>query len=482
MSKKRRVVIGLVAIAIAYAGYWAYLRWRVHAVYQRAHAAGYPITRAELDAWYVKPDGVNPADAVLAAAPTLTKLHDRAKEGEDGSEYYDQALDELISNHATKPDGAGIFARAEALAAERMARDGVVREAPIDTSNIEIPLSHERLPDDVRKLLQRLVEPAHPTLDTLYAIEGNGSARYPVDFTVWPESVKQSLEHLVGAREACHYLVWDAVLRADSGDSAGAATSVTAAFRAAASLADEPTLMSQLVRIACLRIALEGFAQTVTRIQIDGPALDKISIALAHADPPDAITRAYAGEVCLMGGHFEIEADRMTPLLPELDDLKPSYWSWRLLYEIPYKLAGMERWDELSAIKSIEYAIQIAALEPDERLDGVKRLRRIAESSELFIGVWPPPFPYLGVYAQGVVCVEKYRLLHGDLPQQTQDLFSEPDLAWPLDPFGDGPLEFRRLEVGYSIRGAGDDSGDLSLGAAPLKRGSKVGTGLVVAR
>ena len=62
--------------------------------------------------------------------------------------------------------------------------------------------------------------------------------------------------------------------------------------------------------------------------------------------------------------------------------------------------------------------------------------------------------------ARTALAVERYRLAHGQLPESLGALVPEFLDEVPVDPFGDGPVKYKRLENGFMVYSIGVDEED----------------------
>ena len=103
------------------------------------------------------------------------------------------------------------------------------------------------------------------------------------------------LSHLAGVKACANTLKCEAILRADNNDPA-AAESVQAGLALAHSLKNEPTLISQLVRIAVDYLTCAGLERCVNRVKFCDEQLAALGSSLHEADDTIVMSRALAGE------------------------------------------------------------------------------------------------------------------------------------------------------------------------------------------
>jgi len=122
---------------------------------------------------------------------------------------------------------------------------------------------------------------------------------YPIQWT--PDGVSTLLPHLSKVRAATRLLCLEAEYRANRGDADGAADSCLAALRVAASVGDEPLIISMLVRIACEATAIDALQRTLALGTPGEAGLDRFRAELLPlADDKQPLVRAFDGERVLM--------------------------------------------------------------------------------------------------------------------------------------------------------------------------------------
>lgn len=117
--------------------------------------------------------------------------------------------------------------------------------------------------------------------------------RYPVDLTLGADA---PLEYLAPLRSGTRLLALEATLAALDGDAEKSLRSLNAAVTLADSLRDEPLLISQLVRVACIAIACGAIEESVNRTSFTGLQLRELEGALKSIDLDGMIARALVGD------------------------------------------------------------------------------------------------------------------------------------------------------------------------------------------
>lgn len=120
-------------------------------------------------------------------------------------------------------------------------------------------------------------------------------SRYPTDLSRSPDV---SFTHLVPAKNLAQLARWEAVYQAERGDAAAALEAFRSGFAICHTLAQEPLLISELVRLACLSIQLVGMERVINVARFDEAQLQEIIAILREAadDSRTSLHRAFIGE------------------------------------------------------------------------------------------------------------------------------------------------------------------------------------------
>lgn len=115
--------------------------------------------------------------------------------------------------------------------------------------------------------------------------------RYPVDF-----SMGMDLGHLAGVRQLARLAAMQAVLAAERQQTTVATEALLDGVALARSLDAEPTMVSQLVRLACAGIIVDAAQQVINRTTLSDSNLAQLQAGLATQDSPEPMIGAYEGE------------------------------------------------------------------------------------------------------------------------------------------------------------------------------------------
>ncbi|MBN1361197.1 MAG: hypothetical protein JW993_11415 [Sedimentisphaerales bacterium] len=410
--KFRHVALAVLAVLVVTFGVfrvavWARLQARIEAI----RAAGYPTTGAELDAWYTIPASAdNAADHIMGALTFLNVP--------DGPETM----------------GLPLFDRTRGL--------------PTRTQSWDEP-SRDRV--------AQLVSDNRKMLDLLHGVVSIPACRYPIDLS---QGFAERMSHLAPIRAAVRLLALEVALAGEHDDAERAAQAIVSGYGLTRSLLGEPRVMSQILRAAGDSAVGQALERVINRVGFSDAQLARIETALVASYEPNAMSRAFIGERCL--------------ILQTLGDLRaagmrePSV----LLWDVCRALGLMD----LAMIRSLDHAathIEIARLPPHRRRDAVAaaQVRLQAKSKvSFFLNALIPAFgPTVVLELDGIVrfqvtrtavAVERCRLATGHLPETLDDLTPAFLDAVPTDPFDGQPLRFQKLAPGFVVYSVGPDRTD----------------------
>jgi hypothetical protein len=410
------VVVGiLVALGAALAAYGVY-RWscsrRLEQVLNAARAQGFPVSLEELNVWYVEPPpGENAADVLVLAF-----------------ERYVEASPALVEHLPLEGDA-------------------------------ELPDRSEPLPEDMTKAIATHLQANVEALDLLRQGAAMSECRWPVDFTL---GCFMDLPHVYELRCGARLLAIEAMYSAERGNSERATDALMADLGLARSLDKEPSLISQHSgRVSCLSITLTALDRVLNRTVLTDSQLERLGKTLREAEDTSGYVGGLAGDRCLA----EDAVRNGRPLQNWLQEPADFLDAAKV-----FVLGDHERAELLDMYQAF---IDAAEAPLDNRLDALH-----AASQVLSPGLDRAVLPKIAALpimlmlkdelrigarlrtARTALAIERYRLLHGQLPESLDDLVPEFLDEVPRDPFGDGPLKYKRLEKGYTVYSIGHDEED----------------------
>jgi len=408
-------LIGVAAFTFFRLNVRSKLRSRIDAI----RAAGYPVTCAELDQWYTIPE-----DAENAAYIIL-----------DAFEYYQEPQD--------------------------------IKLLPV-VGQAELPPRTGALAEEIKAAVAGYIADNKKALELLHAGTAIENCRYPVDLSAGAEATFHDLSRL---KKGARLLSLEALSHADS-DPNLAVRSIVSAFGLARSLESEPTLISQLVRIACQGLAVSSLGQLMNRTNFEDEQLVNLSEAVLEARAPSAMSRAFVGERCMYLTTLSVSPMEIARLISDEPDSVLEANLTNLAFTL-HRLAGLTDRSTIIYLDLMEEYIEAAQLPFNERREAFEVID--ARCRE----VWRKDFvlPHLmGAIkrsneislrciahlraAQTVIAVQRYRLATGELPDALADLLPTYLEAVPKDPFDGNELRYKKLEPGFVVYSVGEDLSD----------------------
>jgi hypothetical protein len=325
--------------------------------------------------------------------------------------------------------------------------------------------SNHRLPPEWVEHLDKMREHTAAVREQARSLRGLTAGYYPL--TVGDNPYMALLPHLSKAREVAALLEYDALLASANGDPDTAIRAAHAALNVGRSIGDEPTLISQLVRIACDHIAAQAAFQALAWGKARQGLPELQAAFTAEADEPwllhglrgerGSIDRTFAG---LASGKLTSE-DFVVLGLQTPGPL--DHAAFRL-----YKAFVPE--DHAAALRILSEYIAAARLPHHEQAAALAAVQ--------FPPRPPDDFRYLGtnlllpacakvgdaslrcraqlLAAACLIACERFRQARGRWPESLEEL--PKDLlpgGVPLDPYDGKPMRFERHDDGVTVYSIG---------------------------
>lgn len=387
------------------------------------HAAGFPVTGEELNAWYSWPQaGENAANWITGAATLQRKL--------DPETW--KPLESLVGR-------------------------GGERQSPTE------PLSGV-----LKELLERYIQDNSKALQSLHEAVTIAECRYPVDLSKGPGVLTT---HVSDVREGCRLLSLEATLHAENKDPNGTAKAVEAVLRIAQSLDREPMMISHLVRMAAANVAVVALERALNQIELTERQLAGLQKAFGDTRGTDGLLRALVGTRCMDLIMYE------RPQALHLQD-------FGIRLPVPlleaYVALGLSAREGVFFLDHMGECLRIAHLPTFERPAAIEAAEtRLRARRGLFLR----QFGYMSVLirretqevawreiAMTVLAAERHRLVHGSLPESLGQLVPDYLVTAPVDPFDGLPLRFERTDRGFEVYSVGEDRKDDGGKDEPRKR------------
>jgi hypothetical protein len=343
----------------------------------------------------------------------------------------------------------------------------------------ELPPAQRLNAEDLAELRAEL-EKVAAALDVARGLADRPRGRYTVAWT--SDLFNTWMKHVQDVRDVALLLAFDALLRALDGDGDGACRSCQAALNAGRSLGDEPTPISQLVRVSGVRLALTALEQSLAQAQMsDRPLADLQRLLALEAEEPVHLIAARANRVnyyqCLEAmrtGQFDQAAFglRSSVLGPKGDALLDR---------------GKARACEAAYLRYSNELVETAKLPVEKQQERLEALRPPKEPLPRLLAAfsrgseWPKQAQSFHRTqaelrcASAALAAERYRMAERRWPETLDALVPRFLTAVPADPFDGKPLRMRRLPDGLVIYSVGPDRTD-DRGQLDRKRTGTAGT------
>ncbi len=260
------------------------------------------------------------------------------------------------------------------------------------------------------------------------------------------------LPHLDHARKVTFLLELDAMAQAQDGDMKGAFRSCHAMLNAARSVGDEPLMISQLVRVACIALTMHATQRTLAQGQPDTEDLARLQQALEDEERFPRLSTCFRGERAFMHEQFDaIESGDVA-----IADLG-THRALRSESVFGFAERDLVRNEHPTMLTLWGHAVQIATLPSTQRAGAIEELNADmrAQGGTLTRLFWPKlsVIEDAAKRADGstrcaitALAAERYRQDHGAFPEDLAQLVPHYLQAIPLDPQDSKPLRYYVLE------------------------------------
>jgi hypothetical protein len=428
---KLRVYHILIILLLIGAGSFAIFRIRLKSKLQARidaiRAAGYPVTCAELDKWYMIPENTENAAYTIIDAFGAFKLWNKDKS-------------ELLP---------------------------VVGQA-------ELPARTEPMDEEMKVLITQYIADNNEALELLHAGAKIENCRYPIDLSAGFETKVPNLSEI---REAIWLLKLEAILHTENGDGKLATRSAISCFGIARSLAKEPMIISQMIHAACQTVAISTVEQVINRTELTDEQLIELVECVNNTERIFDMSCAFIGERC-MGLSFLKSPESVNPDIIEGIPIRP-------ILEL-YKAAGLADADAVIYLDLMDGYMKSTRLPLHERQKAVDAVSDKIQSTSKIHVLLHEIIPALSRVTtielrtiahlrtvDAALAVQRYRLAAGKLPDALTDLVPAYLDAIPTDPFDGNELRYKKLETGLVVYSIGEDLSDDGGKERPLRRSNE---------
>ena len=346
-----------------------------------------------------------------------------------------------------------------------------------DFSGRKWPARGEKIEPEELKALKELMATNQEALGLLLTAATMPSSRYPIDLK---QGFLSLFLHLAPVKQGAVFLCGAALVWAQEGEDAKAADALISAGRLADSLAEEPTLISQLVRYAAWGVWCSRVERILNLEKLNDEQLTRLQELAAGADKPGCLARGLGGETACGYAFFsnskqQIDLLNQGNLQSAFAPTKPS-WKDGIQYGAGIwllKLSGFFAKDRAFYLDSMATNLTIAEQSYPERFKANQRLGIIVSPSRfmLFSSMLLPALSKATLrdadhtarvrVAAAAIAVERFRRANtNSLPKDLGQLTPAFLAAVPLDPFDGQPLRFKRVGEGYVVYSVGSDGHD----------------------
>jgi hypothetical protein len=301
------------------------------------------------------------------------------------------------------------------------------------------------------------------------------ACRFPVN---WKAGLEARFPHLAQIRLAIRLLTAKALVDSAAGNSEKTVTDIATIIRMTNHIAPEPTLISQLVRIAYIAIIFQQFPAILEAAPPDLTQSRALYDLLATAEDRAPYVHAMEGERCFGLTVFDIirrkKADEIFSSVLPSDEGHPGARIFRRLWPAIRPIwSPFLKLDEIYYLKFMQREINISA-QPYREV--YKRYQTMPErgpwyaiGSAITLPVFSGGHQSLDrliaevAAMRGALALRAYQIEHGQYPDSLAQLRAAGGWEIPEDPFTGKELIYRRQGQGYILYSVGpnfkDDGG-----------------------
>ena len=301
--------------------------------------------------------------------------------------------------------------------------------------------------------------------------------RFPIKFEDGPAA---RVPHLARLRSETRNFQVAALAASERGENTKALQALEDIARTGQVLTDEPVELSQLVRIACLNLALESTEQLLSRQSLQPDQLDRLRtlFELSSLRGVAKSTLIYERPFALSSFDPQIAANSVFNSAPEdaEENTEETAANIRKGFRIMQSVGYLDS-DRKLMLETFREAIVLAEQETPESL---KKSESLFDKANIKARKFPPKLfsSMLLPSVRGVpsnfatyearrraaltaIAIERFRLAHGgELPDQLGALVPTFLPNVPEDPFDGEKLRFAKLDRGYVVYSVGRDRED----------------------
>jgi hypothetical protein len=342
-------------------------------------------------------------------------------------------------------------------------------------------------PEDYRRLCKEL-DAVQPACAEAHRLADLPTGRHHIVYRRL--MVETLLKDQQQVRRVTRLLACEAMWRDEEGDAKGALLCGRAALNAGRSLGDEPTGISQLIRVACVIQACRAVERTLA--QGEPPVAEMIDLQklFEEEEAHPTMLIMMRGERAALHETFDALESGEVDLrwLEEVGGPAKRSWTNRLF---DWRIRDQLRAEHPLMLKFMSKVVAISRLPAHEQLEAERELeaevRGLPKHTFLTRSSWLVVLKLSDVFWRKLAYVrclivalaaERYRRKHGVWPETLDRLAPDFIHAVPLDPYDGEPLRYRRLDDGvviYSVGADGRDGGGTIDRQEPTRTGADLG-------
>jgi hypothetical protein len=331
----------------------------------------------------------------------------------------------------------------------------------------KLPPLPELLDAEGADVLEKQMTPLAAALAEARKLADMPRGQYTITHAVNP--IATLLPHAQEARNLARLLHYDALNLAQKDKIGEALRSCQAGLNTGRSFGEEPFIISQLCRTACVGVAAGATERTLALGQAPAGDLARLQalVELEEAHPTSVV--GLRGERAQLHILLNGLANGSIPAEGILDHGKID-WTDRLAL---WDIKGMARREQPKIMEFMTKAIDVARLpaheQPAAEMALGEELRHLVRQSYLLRMLTPATGKFTAAFRRKlaqmrclmtVLAVERYRLEKGAWPAKLVDLTPKLLKKVPLDPFDGKPLRYVRVADGVTVYSVGHDGKD----------------------
>jgi hypothetical protein len=334
-----------------------------------------------------------------------------------------------------------------------------------------LPTRGHLLDAEAKAQLTAILATNQTLLELLHSTTALTNSRYPADLT---QGFNTLLPHLAKVKGSVQLLAAEALLDASNGDIEKMLAALRAAGAVANSMAEEPLLISQLVRIAVWAIISKRCELILNGATLSDDQLSAMQALFRDGERPYAMARGLGGErasglAVFMGSKDQNSLFSGTDPPTLKDRMRASLFVGLL------KSTGLLRKDRTYYLDVMATNIAAAEAPFPERLTLAQQANAATLSppsklmifSRMLLPALTRSLQRDGDQTarmrttQTAIAIERFRHAHNaNLPNDLNELVPAYLPSLPTDPFDGKPLRFKHLTSGYVVYSIGSDLRD----------------------